>query len=183
MSSRYLLKKLNPCQQGRCLCKITKNIARLSPALLIDRLRNHLGDRKIGYLKPLPSHIPERAQRLTTSPSPKTLAPASPSPTYDRPFLLLDPPETIDVIAPLPDDPPLQFTWRRVTRKVIASNGPERITREWWHELGQKASRPRDYYKVSASEGGTFWLYRNGFYQGDETSRSPPQWFMHGFFG
>ena len=150
-----------------------------SPAMLIDRLRNHLGARKIGYLQALSSHIPERAQNLITSPPLQTRPPL----TYDRPFLLLDPPETIHVLAPLPDDPPLQFTWRRVTRKVIASNGPERLTREWWRELGQKPSRPRDYYKVSAKEGGTFWLYRNGLYQGDETSTSPPQWFMHGFFG
>ncbi len=157
-----------------------------SPFVLIDRLRNHLGARKIGYLQALPSHIPERAQSLTTSPPPQTIAPlhaVSPSIIYDRPFLLLDPPESIDVLAPLPDDPPLQFTWRRVTRKVIASNGPERLTREWWKELGQKTSRPRDYYKVSAREGGTFWLYRNGLYQGDEECHSPPQWFMHGFFG
>ncbi len=166
-----------------------KNDHSRSPFVLIDRLRNHLGARKIGYLQALPSHIPERAQSLTTSPPSQTIAPlhaASPAPAsiiYDRPFLLLDPPESIDVLAPLPDDPPLSFTWRRVTRKVIASNGPERLTREWWKELGQKTSRPRDYYKVSAYEGGTFWLYRSGLYQGDESSTSPPQWFMHGFFG
>ncbi len=173
-----------------------------SPDKLIDRLRNHLGERKIGYLQALQSHIPERAQRVTTSQTAATHPPDNPgfatsssksSPTAfpplvgplptDRPFLLLDPPESIDVIAPLPDDPPVQFTWRRVTRKVIASNGPERITREWWRELGQKASRSRDYYKVRAEKGGTFWLFRNGLYQGDENSNSPPQWYMHGFFG
>ncbi|MCP4933590.1 MAG: hypothetical protein GY927_05155 [bacterium] len=160
-----------------------------SPFVLIDRLRNHLGAQKIGYLQALPSHIPERAQSLTTSSPPQTMpplhaaSPASPSVIYDRPFLLLNPPESIDVLAPLPDDPPLSFTWRRVTRKVITSNGPERLTREWWRELGQKPSRPRDYYKVSTREGGTFWLYRNGLYQGSEECRSPPQWFIHGFFG
>ena len=172
-----------------------------SPDVLIDRLSNHIGAEKIGYLRARQSHIPERAQELTSTPPPpktavenlhsiapdNTNTPSAP-PINDRPFLLLDPPESIEVMAALPDDPPVAFTWRRVTRKVVASNGPERITPEWWLELGQKDSRPRDYYKVSAREGGTFWLYRNGLYpgshsQGDEEHRSLPQWYMHGFFG
>ena len=152
-----------------------------SPCLLIDRLHNRLGARKIGYLQAHQSHIPERAQQLAITPAAKKsetapplethTPPAAPSP--ERPFLLLNPPEPIKVMAPLPDEPPLSFVWRRVKRKVIASTGPERITPEWWHELDQKPDRPRDYYKVRTNEGQTFWLYRSGLYQGDGKSTSP----------
>jgi protein ImuB len=158
---------------------------------LIDRLHNHLGEQKTGYLHTFQSRIPERAQRVLTTPPPENtwLPIANPENghpaafPHERPFLLLNPPEHIEVMAPLPDNPPLLFTWRRVTRKIIASNGPERIIPEWWREMGKKNSRPRDYYRVITKEGGSFWLYRDGLYEGKEQSTSPPQWYMHGFFG
>jgi protein ImuB len=162
-----------------------------SPSALIDRLYNRLGAQKIGYLRALQSHIPERAQQLTKTPPANNFWPSmvlekkDGLQTFppDRPFLLLAPPEPIEVMAPLPDEPPLLFTWRRVRRKVIASTGPERITPEWWRELDEKTSSPRDYYKVTTNEGTAFWLYRDGLYEGEQRSASPPQWFMHGFFG
>ncbi len=152
-----------------------------SPALLIDRLHNRLGPHKIGYLHPLASHIPERAQNINPKPVIETNTLSVPLP--DRPFLLFKPPEQIEVIAPLPDAPPLLFIWRRVQRKIIASSGPERLTPEWGQELGHKNSRSRDYYKVKTEEGNSFWLYRDGPCERNGKSQAPPQWFMHGFFG
>jgi protein ImuB len=41
-----------------------------------------------------------------------------------RPITLLDRPEEIDVIASVPDGPPVRFTWRHVARKVLKASGP-----------------------------------------------------------
>jgi protein ImuB len=79
-------------------------------------------------------------------------------------------------MAPVPDDPPLSFRWRRVVHRVAAADGPERIGPEWW--LSAAPRKPRDYYRVEDAEGRRFWLYREGLYGGAE----PPRWFLHGFF-
>lgn len=39
----------------------------------------------------------------------------------------------LEVIALLPDHPPVSFTWRRKRRRVKRADGPERIFEEWWH--------------------------------------------------
>ena len=81
------------------------------------------------------SHIPERAQETRSA-----LAGASPwsepsSAKPPRPCLLLAEPEPLDVLAEIPEGPPARFTWRRVTRRVVKAEGPERIAPEWWREL------------------------------------------------
>ena len=78
-------------------------------------------------------------------------------------------------MAPVPDDPPLSFRWRRVSHRVAHADGPERIGPEWWKP---RPGRPRDYYRVEDSEGRRFWLYREGLYGKDK----PPRWFLHGLF-
>jgi protein ImuB len=81
-------------------------------------------------------------------------------------------------LAPVPDDPPVQFRWRRVLHRVRAAEGPERIAPEWW--LAEDDGREiRDYYRVENMEGRRFWLYRAGLYRVGEA----PRWFMHGLFG
>ena len=81
------------------------------------------------------SHIPERAQETRSA-----LAGASPwsepsSAKPPRPCLLLAEPEPVDVLAEIPEGPPARFTWRRVTRRVVKAEGPERIAPEWWLAL------------------------------------------------
>ena len=39
------------------------------------------------------------------------------------------------MLAQVPEGPPARFTWRRVTRRVVKAEGPERIAPEWWREL------------------------------------------------
>ncbi len=92
-----------------------------------------------------------------------------------RPLTLLRIPEPIEAIAPVPDDPPLSFLWRRIRRRVAFADGPERIGPEWWLPAQGKA---RDYYRVEDMVGRRFWLYREGLYGAPE----PPRWFLHGFF-
>jgi protein ImuB len=102
---------------------------------LIDRLASRLSGAAVRRLLSRESHIPERAQETRSA-----LAGASPwsepsSAKPPRPCLLLAEPEPVDVLAEIPEGPPARFTWRRVTRRVVKAEGPERIAPEWWPAL------------------------------------------------
>ncbi|HET8727761.1 MAG TPA: DNA polymerase Y family protein, partial [Alphaproteobacteria bacterium] len=77
-------------------------------------------------------------------------------------------------MAPVPDDPPMSFRWRRVRHLVARADGPERIAPEWWRASGTL----RDYYRIEDAEGRRFWVYREGLY----APEIPPRWFLHGLF-
>ena len=145
---------------------------------LIDRLANRLGGGRVIRFAPRESHIPERATIAT----PALDAPVEPSaawPAPPRPIRLLAPPEPIEAVAPVPDDPPVMFRWRRVRRRVVRAEGPERIAPEWWRKPDTgDASGLRDYYRVEDEDGRRYWLYREGLYRPDV----PPAWFLHGLF-
>jgi len=101
------------------------------PERLIDALVNRLGKRTVRRLFPRASHIPELAQHACSafagSPDWRE-TPGKPP----RPPLLLAKPEPLHVMAEIPEGPPARFTWRRVSRRVIKAEGPERIAPEWW---------------------------------------------------
>jgi protein ImuB len=151
------------------------------PALLIDRLANRLGSDRVMRVEPRASHMPERAEAAR----PALHAPGAPSRTPPRcgalrpPFLLACP-EPIRVIAEVPEGPPARFTWRRVERRVVRAQGPERIAPEWWREIGASTSRTRDYYRIEDEGGAGYWVFREGLHGRDE---EPPSWFLHGLFG
>ena len=65
-----------------------------------------------------------------------------------RPSLLLEQPEPICVIAEVPEGPPARFTWRRVERRILKAQGPQRVAPEWWDEIAAKKSGTRDYYRI-----------------------------------
>ncbi len=90
-----------------------------------------------------------------------------------RPLLIFEKAEPTLVIASVPDGPPLRFTWRRVTRRVVKSQGPERVAPEWWRLAEDEA--PRDYYMIEDEQGRRYWLYRDGLY-----GEGQPKWFVHG---
>jgi protein ImuB len=94
-----------------------------------------------------------------------------------RPLRLLADPEPVNVIAEVPEGPPLRFTWRRAVHSIVRAEGPERIALQWWKE--NFADRTRDYFRVEDDEGRRYWLYREGLYA-RETDR--PRWFMQGLF-
>jgi protein ImuB len=81
-------------------------------------------------------------------------------------------PETIEVTAPVPDYPPMNFRYKGQLHTIKKADGPERIEREWWIEEGQH----RDYYYVEDDHGQRYWLFRSGHYDDNF------QWFIHGFF-
>ena len=144
-------------------------------AALIDRLANRLGSGALCRLMPQESHLPERAVR----PAP-VLAPVAGA-GWDlerlRPARLLPRPEPIEAMAPVPDDPPVFFRWRRLEHRVRRADGPERICGEWWRSAAA-AEELRDYYRVEDEAGRRFWLYRAGLYRPEAATR----WFLHGFF-
>jgi protein ImuB len=96
-------------------------------------------------------------------------------PSALRPLLLLPKPEAAEVVALIPEGPPRQFRWRGILHQVAGTQGPERITPEWWRRTDEKE---RDYYVVEDTDGRHFWLYRHGLY-----GQTTPQWFVHGVFG
>ena len=143
-------------------------------ANLVDRLANRLGPRLVGRFVPRESHLPERAQRFAPVFSP---AKQPWRPGRLRPVRLLPHPEPIEAVAPVPDDPPIQFRWRRLRHRVQRADGPERICGEWWRG-DAAAAELRDYYCVEDEAGRRFWLYRDGLYR----PQARPRWFLHGLF-
>ena len=172
---------VTPLQSGMIdMDEAAISAADLAP--LMDRLANRLGAERLARPVPVESHVPERAIRLVSPPMnqtddrKKTHWPKLPP----RPTRLLPNPEPIEVMAPVPDDPPITFRWRRIQHRVTWAEGPERVAPEWWRPIGRDPDRheTRDYYRVQDETGGRYWLYRAGLYQADRQ----PRWFLHGVF-
>ncbi|HEX7784006.1 MAG TPA: DNA polymerase Y family protein [Sphingobium sp.] len=152
---------------------------------LVDAISTRTGRRRILRLYPCDTHLPEQAQLALPAVEARTPAvwdaPEAGEPPL-RPVHLFDPPQSIEVIAGVPEGPPVQFRWRRSLHQVSRYEGPERIAPEWWHDDSPKAaeiSRTRDYFRVEDARGRRFWIFRNGLY-GD--AKPQPLWYLHGLF-
>ena len=97
--------------------------ARMSP--LVDQLANRLGAANVVRLAAHESHLPERAvyavpvlkagrggRRRTWGSGPVWFV------NRPRPVSLFHPPQPVEAMAPVPDDPPVMFRWRRVVHRV-----------------------------------------------------------------
>jgi protein ImuB len=155
-------------------------------AALADRIVAKLGEGSVRVNRPQASHAPDRAEcwlPYDGALPPPACAPAAIGP---RPVRILSCPERVEVIAEVPDGPPLRFVWRRIVRTVLRADGPERINPEWWRSLppvGAKAKslpRSRDYYRVEDSKGARYWLFREGLY--DDDRGGAPEWYVQGLF-
>ena len=148
-------------------------------APFIDRLTNRLGEAVVWRAEAFASHAPERAAARR----PSLIRPAETAWDAERPrpVRLFRRPEPVEVIAPVPDDPPLLFRWRGQARRVRRAEGPERLAQEWWRRPFDAAdpSAVRDYYQVEDESGARFWLFRAGLYDAE----NPPRWWLHGLFG
>jgi protein ImuB len=149
-------------------------------APFVDRLTNRLGEAVAWRAEAFPSHAPEHA--VVRRPP---LAAKANATTWDperpRPVRLFRRPEPVEVVAPVPDDPPVLFRWRGRPRRVRRAEGPERLSQEWWRQPFEAADplSVRDYYQVEDESGARFWLFRAGLYDAE----SPPRWWLHGLFG
>lgn len=141
-------------------------------AELLDNLESKFGSGIIHRYLPVERHLPEASIKLALSLTEK--------PTTQwrrdklRPTQLLHKPQPIEVTAPIPDYPPMNFRYNGKLHKVIKADTCERIESEWWLDKGLH----RDYYVVQDEEGKCYWLFRLGYY--DESNKQ--SWFLHGFF-
>jgi protein ImuB len=153
-------------------------------ARLVDRLAARFGADAVTRPVFHDSHLPERAggwlpaqdlpPELPPPPANRPVRPEGEPPI--RPLRLLAHPDRVEVIAEIPDGPPLRFRWRRVLHEVARAEGPERIAAEWWSDAGGPT---RDYFRVEDGAGRRFWLFRLGLYARETTT---PVWYMHGLF-
>jgi len=172
---------LPPVQCGDIKAKQHQSVSEL-----LDRLTVRLGPAAIRCLQHRPSHMPERAQAFVTAHAKSLGWDSVPAHQSLRPLRLLTRPELIDVLAEIPEGAPRRFRWRRVERRVVKADGPERIAPEWWVDEGDKT---RNYYRIETEGGTRFWLFRSGLYPlprvqrtSMEDSSASPTWYVHGFF-
>lgn len=101
-------------------------------AALSDRICAKLGEGSVTITTPFESYLPERAERQDVFRGDVPGGPERLAIMGSRPIRLLQTPERVEALAEVPDGPPLRFVWRRVMRKVVRADGPERISPEWW---------------------------------------------------
>lgn len=144
---------------------------------LIDRLANRLGLARVYRVDPVESDVPERSVRRIPPLAPPVgrTWPAE----LPRPVRLLSPPQPVRALSPLPDQPPVAFTWRRKRFRVRRADGPERIHGEWWRRDAEMKA-VRDYFQVEDEDGRRFWLFRRG--DGVDPETGTLDWFLHGIF-
>ena len=138
---------------------------------LLDRLSNKIGASSIHRYLPNEHYWPERSVKAAISLDEE--ATTTWKVDRPRPLQLLARPESIEVMAPVPDYPPMNFRYKGKLHTIKKADGPERIEQEWWIEQGQH----RDYYYVEDEEGCRYWLFRLGHYEDVEY-----KWFLHGVF-
>jgi protein ImuB len=162
----------------------TTNRLHEDTAQLVDRLSGRFGPRRVTRLHPVASYLPERARCEVSAARPVGAREWFPEPdehvrSQPRPLQLLVQPAPIEVMAPVPDGPPVMFRWRKQQHRIRAAEGPERIAPEWWQDEGRQLTPElRDYYRVEDADGQRFWVFREGLFRPDKA----PNWYLHGFF-
>ncbi|HTF69020.1 MAG TPA: DNA polymerase Y family protein [Edaphobacter sp.] len=135
---------------------------------LVDRLGMRLGFQEVNRIRVRESYLPEHAVELRPA-SASTLASAEWPAWRVRPIRLIDPPMPIQVSILIPGGSPVQFLIGQQTHRVVRSEGPERLTAEWWREQNSRWST-RDYYRIEDDKGFRFWIFCD----------PSEHWFLHG---
>lgn len=161
----------DPVQEA--LWSDTSGLEDTALAELLDRLKGRDNTCSIHRYLPDEHYWPERSIRAAASITEKPTT--SWSIDRPRPTRLLPSPERIEVTAPIPDYPPMLFRYKGEVHPIKKADGPERIEREWWMDIGEH----RDYYYVEDDKGRRYWLFRSGHY---EDGGKKQEWFIHGFF-
>ena len=140
---------------------------------LIDTLAQRLGPHRTVCVHPVESHLPERSFRQhSVMQTQRAQGDAKQITASDRPSILLERPEPIDVMAITPEGPPSWLRWRGEEHRIVTAIGPERIGNVWWStDVSPTCHSQRDYFKVQDGAGRWLWVYRE---------REAGRWFAHG---
>ncbi|QND19242.1 DNA polymerase Y family protein [Rhizobium leguminosarum bv. viciae] len=166
-----MAEQLDEAQKSSLL--VEDEVVDLTP--LIDIYGNR--GQRVYRVAPVASDVPERSVRRIGAASDPVEA--SWVNHWRRPVRLLARPEQVDVMALLPDHPPVWIMWRGKRRKVKNADGPERIFGEWWERNSEMAA-VRDYFVVEDEGGERLWIFRSG--DGVDTETGSHKWFVHGVF-
>jgi protein ImuB len=149
-----------------------------SVAELVDRLSARFGPERVLRFTRRDTHDPRREVRAVPAASPGAVASWSaplPGAPPDRPVLVFEPPQPVEVLSEVPDGPPRRLRWHGALHEIARAEGPERIAPEWWRD---PETPVRDYYRVEDVAGHRFWVFRAGLH-GEEVM---PRWFVQGVF-
>jgi protein ImuB len=156
-------------------------------AVLVDRLSSRLGPEQVvrprlrpeaqpeaavGYEavtntktpSPLPRAVRRTSRRRTETPEDRKAQAVAP-----RPLRLFFPPLPLEVMAVVPDGPPVRLKFAGQSHQVACHWGPERIETAWWR--GRMVRR--DYYRLEMADGSRLWVFRR---------LTDDQWFLQGEF-
>src|SRR6185437_7050291 len=137
---------------------------------LVDRFGMKLGFQEANRIRVRESFLPEHAVELCPTTAPMAVSAEWPAYRF-RPVRLIDPPMRIAVSILIPGELPVQFFIGHRKHRIVRSEGPERLTAEWWRDYRSRWST-RDYYRIEDDQGLRFWIFRD----------SSEHWFLHGHF-
>lgn len=156
---------------------------------LLDVLVERCGHDRVLRAERVDSHVPEHALRARSVLEPAARSTRTPTPARhpDRPSVLFERPDPIEMIVVRSDGSPAWLRWRGTECRVLSVRGPERIGAPWWrttrrrpaprsespeapHAL-ERCLAHRDYYKVQDDRGRWLWVFH-----GLDSRR----WFVHG---
>lgn len=165
--SVLLAAQLGPSQQE--LFELSQQEGRRQVALLVDRMSSRLSRNRVLRAVFQTDAQPEFAFRYEPliGTTPRERKEAHPK-RLPRPLRVEREPIPLEVLSVAPQGPPVQFAWHGLQR-IAQAWGPERIQYAWWR--GRYVQR--DYYRVEATTGRRFWLFRR---------LQDGKWFLHGVF-
>ena len=135
---------------------------------LVDRFGMRLGFGEVNRIRVRESFLPEHAMEFR--PAAASTAVSAEWPVYRvRPIRLINPPMRIEVSILIPGESPVQFFIGHRKHRIVRSEGPERLTAEWWRDK-TSCGDTRDYYRIEDDQGFRFWIFHN----------SSGRWFLHG---
>ncbi|MGR3781604.1 MAG: Y-family DNA polymerase [Albimonas sp.] len=145
---------------------------------LMGRLGSRIGLDRLLRFEAADTHIPEKTARLVPAAYAAPRREPWPAPPGPRPVVMLRP-EPIRILDP--GRPPPRFLWRRMERRVVFAEGPERISPEWWLDDPDWRAGPRDHWRIETERGDRIWLFqtasRAAVAQGEQWT-----WFVQGVF-
>ncbi|MFL6350522.1 MAG: Y-family DNA polymerase [Bryobacteraceae bacterium] len=126
---------------------------------LIDRFGLRLGFQAVNRIRVRESLFPEHAMDFCPASTPT--AASAEWPAYRvRPVRLIHPPLRIEVSILIPGESPVQFFIGHRKHRIVRSEGPERLTAEWWRDK-TSCWGTRDYYRIEDARGFRFWIFRD----------------------